>query len=175
MKNKPTRKRLTEMQSGDVFKIRYKGEIIIGVYDGRKSVQGGFLYGTVVKYHTCDLKARELVFFNLAPEAVYLHVIGNIERKKVDIPTLILSVVAALIVSLIVCSAFCYVPKIERVEWEEVTHKVERGETLWEISKLYCPGDVDCRDWIEKVKEINGIGSTIYTGDRLTVLVEKNN
>ena len=87
--------------------------------------------------------------------------------------TVVLSAVVALIASLIVCYAFCYVPKMERTEWEEVTHKVERGETLWEISKLYCPADVDCRDWIEKVQEINGIGNTIYTGERLTVLAEK--
>lgn len=94
---------------------------------------------------------------------------------KVDIKALVLSIIVTLIVAVIICYAFCYVPKIERTEWEQVTHKVKRGETLWEISKLYCPGDVDCRDWIEKVKEINGIGSTIYAGDRLTVLVEKDN
>lgn len=94
---------------------------------------------------------------------------------KVDIKTLVLSIIVTLMVALIICYAFCYVPKVERTEWEEVTHKVKRGETLWGISKLYCPDDVDPRDWIEKVQEINGIGSTIYTGDRLTVLVEKDN
>lgn len=94
---------------------------------------------------------------------------------KVDIKALVLSIIVTLMVALLICYAFCYVPKIERTEWEEVTHKVKRGETLWEISKLYCPDDVDCRDWIDKVQEINGIGSTIYVGDRLTVLVEKDN
>lgn len=173
--NKLTRKRLTEMQGGEIFRAKVNGASVIGVYDDFSPINGDFANGTEIKYHTRNSKTQRSIFSSHAPETIVFGVIGNEAhgRKKVDITTLILSIVAALIVSLIVCSAFCYVPKIDRVDWEEVTHKVKYGETLWEISKLYCPADVDCRDWIEKVQEINGIGSMIYVGDRLTVLVEK--
>ena len=176
-KNKLIRKKLTEMQGGEVFRAKVNGVLVVGVYDGFSPINGDFANGTMILYHTCDKKKHKTICARLAPDVLTFGVVGKEDhgRKKIDTMTLIASVAAALIISLFVCHVFFYVPKIERTEWEEVTHKVKYGETLWDISKLYCPGDVDCRDWIEKVQEINGIGSTIYVGDRLTVLVEKNN
>ena len=59
---------------------------------------------------------------------------------------------------------------MDGVEWEEATHTVQNGETLWDLSQRYCPKGVDCREWIYVVSEMNGIGEYIYTGDCLTVL-----
>ena len=56
-------------------------------------------------------------------------------------------------------------------EWAEAVHVVESGETLWDISQIYCPEDVDRRDWIDRVTDLNGIDGYIYPGDELVILV----
>ena len=60
---------------------------------------------------------------------------------------------------------------MEGVAWQEGTYDVKRGDSLWAIASEYCPENVDRRDWIREVKDINGLSdSTIYPGQRLTVL-----
>ena len=58
-------------------------------------------------------------------------------------------------------------------EWAEAVHVVESGETLWDMAQIYCPEDVDCRDWIERVTALNGIDGYIYPGEELVVLITK--
>lgn len=176
MKRKPIRKSLTEMKSGDIFKCSVDGKEIIGVYEGLGIVvklNGDRI--TEIKYHPvgsnlcCSFYAFDM------PNYVQLVVVGNeADRKKRAVKAALISTAtAAIITVLIVAFVLCSVPQMERVEWEEVEHHVQSGQTLWEISKLYCPENIDCREWIEEIKEINGIGSTIYAGDCLTVLIEK--
>lgn len=60
---------------------------------------------------------------------------------------------------------------MKRVEWETEIYHVKSGDSLWEISGEYCPSNVDRRDWIAEVKEINGLtSSNIRAGQRLKVL-----
>ena len=63
-------------------------------------------------------------------------------------------------------------PTLDDVTWYEETHTVKRGETLWSISKLYCPESVDRKEWISEVKQLNDIGDNIYEGNEIIVLVE---
>lgn len=61
---------------------------------------------------------------------------------------------------------------MHNIEWKENVHVVQSGETLWEISKKYCPESVDCREWIDAVKKLNNKNSSrIYEGECIIVLV----
>ena len=60
---------------------------------------------------------------------------------------------------------------MDSVEWEKETYRVRSGDSLWEISGEYCPDSVDRREWINEVRDLNGLkGNTIRAGQRLTVL-----
>jgi nucleoid-associated protein YgaU len=63
---------------------------------------------------------------------------------------------------------------MQSIEWKQKTHVVQKGETLWDIAKKYCPNDVDIREWIYKIEEMNGIDGYIYPGDTLIVLDGKS-
>ena len=59
-------------------------------------------------------------------------------------------------------------------KWEVTTHCVEYGETLWSIGRDECPYDVDIRDWIEEVLELNGMdNSRINEGQRISIYTLK--
>ena len=62
---------------------------------------------------------------------------------------------------------------MESVEWDVEYHIVQNGESLWTIGKKYCPSNIDVRYWVSEVEELNGIGQFIYAGDKIKVLVEK--
>lgn len=49
------------------------------------------------------------------------------------------------------------------------TVTITSGQTLWEIAELYCPNDMDKREYIYNLQEDNDCTSTIRVGDVLTV------
>lgn len=54
-----------------------------------------------------------------------------------------------------------------------VQYMVSKGDTLWSLSQQYCPDDMDCREWIYEVEQMNGItGGQIWPGDIITILTE---
>lgn len=60
---------------------------------------------------------------------------------------------------------------MDTVDWQESTYVVQPGDSLWAISRQYCPDSVDCREWIDEVQALNRIsGGLIYPGQNLTVL-----
>lgn len=60
---------------------------------------------------------------------------------------------------------------MERVDWCEETYRVQSGDSLWIISREFVPDCVDRREWIEDVRQRNGLTSEfIYPGQTLTVL-----
>lgn len=66
---------------------------------------------------------------------------------------------------------FAFQPTMKRVEWRRETYRVQSGDSLWVISRDYCPDNVDRQEWIDEVQEINGLTSSfIYPGQKLTVL-----
>ena len=43
---------------------------------------------------------------------------------------------------------------------------VKSGDTLWNIAENYCPDDMDIREYIYEIKEINNISSNEYIHPR---------
>jgi hypothetical protein len=61
---------------------------------------------------------------------------------------------------------------LDGIEWREEYYRVKIGDSLWAISSEYCPDGVDRREWIDEIRALNDLtDSTIYPGQRLTVLV----
>lgn len=62
-------------------------------------------------------------------------------------------------------------PTMDAYDWQESTYVVQSGDSLWAISRQYCPDGVDCREWIDEVQALNRInGGIIHPGQCLTVL-----
>ena len=85
-------------------------------------------------------------------------------------------IMALLLIVLIVAS--CLVLNVaagstmSRVDWKRETYRVQSGDSLWAISRDYCPDNVDRQEWINEIQEINGLTSSfIYPGQKITVLV----
>lgn len=69
-------------------------------------------------------------------------------KTIITITTMALGVMA-------IVSLFC-----PNYDFEEVTYTVERGDSLWAISKNYCPNDMDRHDYIALVMGRNGLSTT---------------
>ena len=80
----------------------------------------------------------------------------------------------ALIVAAVLLLNAVLVPTMSRVEWQRETYRVKSGDSLWTISRDFCPDNVDRREWIYEVQSINGLTSSfIYPGQQLIVLAVK--
>ncbi len=63
-------------------------------------------------------------------------------------------------------------PTMDAFEWNEETYVVKAGDSLWTISGAFCPENVDRREWIDAVQELNGLDdSIIHPYQKLTILV----
>lgn len=90
-------------------------------------------------------------------------------ETKGNFTTIILGVLLIILVFFIFMYALQ--PTTDRVEWRQETYIVKSGDSLWSISNKFCPDNVDQREWIAEVKQINGLeDSNIYPGQRLVVL-----
>lgn len=84
---------------------------------------------------------------------------------------LIVLLCVAIVVGSILALNYAFQPTMDRVEWREELYTVERGDSLWAISRKYCPDNVDPREWIDEVRTLNSLpDATIYPGQRLIVL-----
>lgn len=76
-----------------------------------------------------------------------------------------------LLIGSILLLRYAFRPTMDAVDWHEEIHQVRAGESLWAISGKYCPENVDRREWIAAVQELNGMDdSIIYPNQKLTVL-----
>jgi hypothetical protein len=98
--------------------------------------------------------------------------------KQIENPRLVGTLVgvimtlALLLLAATVMLDYASQSSMDRVEWREESYLVKSGDCLWGISGLYCPGEVDRRDWIDEVGALNDLeGRVIHTGQRITVLV----
>ncbi len=74
-----------------------------------------------------------------------------------------------LIATIIVCVG-CSMHETKH-DWNEFSYTVSQGETLWEIAEEYCPEDMDCREYIYEVKELNNMKtSDLAVGQTITLL-----
>lgn len=84
---------------------------------------------------------------------------------------MVLLLAAVLIVASALLLNWVFQPTMDRIEWQETTYRVQAGDSLWSISRDYCPNSVDRREWIDEVRSINGMtSSNIRPGQKLTVL-----
>lgn len=82
----------------------------------------------------------------------------------------VLAVLVLLCVGILLLGAV-FGSTMDGVEWQEEIYRVKSGDSLWKVSGLYCPDDVDRREWIAEVQELNDLeDSIIYPGQRLKVL-----
>ena len=92
--------------------------------------------------------------------------------KYLNNPLITVLLLLVLIAACFLVLALVGRPTMDRVEWREETYRVQSGDSLWTISREYCPDEVDRREWIDAVQTRNGLTSSfIYPGQRLTVLV----
>lgn len=76
----------------------------------------------------------------------------------------------ALVCVLLLSSSFG--PSMDGYEWQEEIYTVQHGDSLWSISREYCPEGVDRDEWIAEVRDRNRMTSDIIRpGDDLIVLV----
>lgn len=54
-------------------------------------------------------------------------------------------------------------------EYTETTVLIHSGDTLWEIAELYCPDNMDKREYIHLIMSDNDCTANIRSGDVLTV------
>lgn len=54
-------------------------------------------------------------------------------------------------------------------EYTEATVLIHSGDTLWEIAEMYCPRDMDKREYVRLLMTDNDCGADIHSGDVLTV------
>ena len=82
---------------------------------------------------------------------------------------LILAAVLVLISVLVLNRA--YQSTMDETEWQEQIHQVQIGDTLWAVSRAYCPAHVDRREWVHEIQALNGLtDSTIHPGQEIIVL-----
>ena len=85
----------------------------------------------------------------------------------------------ALIVTLV--SGFvvvCFAAKADAerknsITYHKISYTVQNGDTLWAISKDYCPDDLSIQEYIYLLKKENNLGSVIYPGQIIQVLIEE--
>lgn len=83
--------------------------------------------------------------------------------------TLVLLLLFLLVSALAISCAFQ--STLDRVEWREEIYPVQSGDSLWALSGQYCPDNVDRREWIAAVSDLNGLSdSIIHPGQDLTIL-----
>lgn len=90
------------------------------------------------------------------------------------IATVVILTAALFLAVFSVLLGWVYRPTLDEYEWEEDTHRVKEGDSLWAISYEYCPENVDRREWVDEVQRLNNIDDgIIHPGQKLTVLVAK--
>lgn len=92
--------------------------------------------------------------------------------KILDNSPLMMLILGALIVVVsVLILNYAFQPTMDGIEWQEETYIVKSGDSLWAISRDYCPEGVDCREWINEIQALNDLpSSNIHPGQRLTVL-----
>ena len=67
---------------------------------------------------------------------------------------------------------FAFRSTMDGIEWQEKMHEVREGESLWAISREYCPKQVDRREWVEEIKTLNGLRDDhIHPGQKIIILI----
>ncbi len=87
-------------------------------------------------------------------------------ERKARVVTACIVCAAVVLVALLLAGAW----RAER-EYSEDVVIVRSGDTLWGLAEMYCPNDMDKRDYVRTLQSDNDCGAVIRAGDVLTVRV----
>lgn len=57
------------------------------------------------------------------------------------------------------------------LEWTTESVCITPGMTLWEVAQDNCPDEIDVREWISRVKELNNLTGYLRAGDVIDIYV----
>ena len=57
------------------------------------------------------------------------------------------------------------------LEWTTESVCIVPGMTLWEVAQDKCPDEIDVREWISRVKELNNLTGYLRAGDVIDIYV----
>ena len=85
-------------------------------------------------------------------------------------------IVITIIISIFACGYAIGRDKATKETWQSNRHTqtiiVKKGDTLWNIAEEYKPNNVYILEYIDDIKQLNGItNSTIHEGDTILVYV----
>lgn len=86
--------------------------------------------------------------------------------------TVIITILAIIFLILIAVLAVQELNKEHEVERIE-SYTITSGETLWSIGTEYRPNDMSIQEYIYNIREYNNIGSIIYPGQTIQLLIYK--
>ena len=70
-------------------------------------------------------------------------------------------VVTVIVVSLMFAVVYDTINRWDRHTWETTQYRVQPGDSLWKLSEMFCPDDVDKREWITNVQNLNGLSTSL--------------
>lgn len=128
-------------------------------------------FNLITKYKTSDEKNTILVSI-LATSLLEFGIIYKIiEEKKISLSYMILFILVILFSILLNLSLKLYeFILLKRAEF--ILYIVKDGDTLFSLAEKYLP---ECNPWktVKLIKERNGIGSEIYSGEKLFIPTKK--
>lgn len=75
------------------------------------------------------------------------------------------------ILACIVLISSAFESTMDHIEWTEVEHIVESGDSIWALSYKYCPEGVSRREYVYEIEQLNGTNGLIHPGQTLRMLV----
>lgn len=84
------------------------------------------------------------------------------------------NIVVPLLISIIMFSViYMSFDKEEPVEWDYFTYTVNRGDNLYDLAEQYCPEDMDIRNYVYTVRDINDGLSPVLSVNQKIILIRK--
>lgn len=73
-----------------------------------------------------------------------------------------------IIVSILIM--WIYILEDDREEQNKVVYTVKEGDTLYSIAKEFKPKEMDVREYVHKIRELNDINPIISVGEDIIIL-----
>ena len=87
--------------------------------------------------------------------------------KKYEMRFVLIAIAVTILISIWTCIGN------KQHEWQVDEIYIRYGDTLWGFAEVYCPEDMDIREWIHEVKKLNNRKTAeIYEGEIIKILKE---
>lgn len=91
----------------------------------------------------------------------------EVQREKQNKRLLFCGIVTAVAITVVLFAGAREKSKV----YTETTVYVTAGDTLWSIAEMYCPDNMDKREYIHIIEKENDCTANIHSGDILTIRV----